>query len=173
MFRFGDLMVYEYDAGNNTLYLDSVELPLHSQEENIIGTCSNCNSDVQSVSYHRRNDQNVVAAKCKSCSTFHAIVYDDVWNWLGEEHVSTSIKPDYADVKNEVSQTVPKTQPNTEELNYLNSIPLKKLSAVFSPAEIEAMFLKVSEQKYVRQYLYRARKKYHYFNELFDIIINI
>jgi hypothetical protein len=156
---------------NHTLYLDSVELPLHSQEENVIGTCSNCNSDVWSISYHVLNDNTVVAAKCIICDTVHAIMYDDLWNWLGEEIISTGL----ISGNNAASSTVTKAieSPDSDGLLYLRSIPSKKLSAVFSPAEIEAMFFKASDQKYVRQYLYRARKKYHNFNELFDTILNI
>lgn len=173
MFSFGDSMAYEYDMDNNTLYLDSVEFPLHNQEENIIGTCSNCSSDVKSISYHKRNDKVVVAAKCINCSAFHAIIYDDLWNWLGEERISSSTQLSQDNKKNELYDSMPGPSVNTEELQFLRSLPSKKLNAVFSPAEIEAMFSKASEQKYVRQYLYRARKKYSDFNELFDIVLNI
>jgi hypothetical protein len=164
-------MVYEYDIINNALYLDSVELPLHSQEENVIGTCSNCNSDVQSISYHVRNDNMVVAARCTNCDTVHVIMYDDLWNWLGDEIVSTR----FISENNTTPSTVTKAieSHDSDDLLYLRSIPSNKLSAVFSPAEIEAMFFKASDQKYVRQYLYRARKKYNNFNELFDTILNI
>lgn len=166
-------MVYEYDIDDNTLYFNSVELPLQSKEENIIGTCSNCNSDVQSVSYHSLDNKTVVAAKCVKCSTLHAILYDDLWNWLGEECVYTSMNSENNDIKDDTCNEIFETRVDNEELLYLRSIPSKKLNAVFSPAEIEAMFSKASEQKYVRQYLYRARKKYSDFHELFDIVINI
>lgn len=166
-------MVYEYDMSNNTLYLDSVELPLHSQEENVIGTCNNCRSVVQSVSYHSRNGENIVTAKCTNCSTFHAIIYDDQWTWLGEERVSTNPKSNIDDAYIGLQGPVIENHIDNDELQYLSSISLKKLNAVFSPAEIEAMFLKASGQKYVRQYLYRARKKYSHFHELFDVVINI
>ncbi len=166
-------MVYEYDMSNNTLYLDSVELPPHNQEENVIGTCNNCRSVVQSVSYHSRNDKNIVAAKCTNCSTFHAIIYDDQWTWLGEEHVSINQKSDPDAANIDLQEKSTENHIDTEELQYLRSISLKKLNAVFSPAEIEAMFSKASGKKYVRQYLYRARKKYSDFRELFDIVINV
>jgi len=166
-------MVYGYDTGKSTLYFDSVELPPLSQEKNIIGTCTNCNSDVQSVSYHNHEKNNIVAARCVKCNLFNAIVYDTLWNWLGEESVSSDIISKIGSSGNKIIEPRIEATMDTEELHYLRSIPANKLSAVFSPAEIEAMFLKASEQKYVRQYLYRARKKYQDFNDLFDIMLNI
>ncbi|WP_406661659.1 hypothetical protein V7O66_03845 [Methanolobus sp. ZRKC3] len=166
-------MVYEYDIDNSTLYLDSVELPLHSQEENVIGTCSDCNSDVMSVSYHVQDEKTVVGAKCNECNTIYAIIYDDQWNWLGEEVISTGSNPRHADVEKSVVTMSVDEPEDSPELIYLRSIPSNKLSAVFSPAEIEAIFSKASGKKYVRQYLYRARKKYQNFNDLFDTTLNI
>ena len=50
---------------------------------------------------------------------------------------------------------------------------MKQLSTIFSPAEIDAIFAKVRGEKYIRQYLYRARKKYDYFEEVFGIKIQV
>lgn len=55
----------------------------------------------------------------------------------------------------------------------LSKVPLNKLNTIFSPSEIEAMFSKSLGEKYVRQYLYRARKKYKKFQDVFGITLDI
>ena len=46
---------------------------------------------------------------------------------------------------------------------------MKKLEAVFSRGEIEALISRAKDKTPVRQYLYRARKKYELFEEIFDL----
>ena len=55
----------------------------------------------------------------------------------------------------------------------LETIPLKKLEAVFSRGEIEALFARAKEETPIRQYLYRARKKYELFEEIFDMRLEL
>jgi hypothetical protein len=55
----------------------------------------------------------------------------------------------------------------------LEKIPIKALHAVFATGEIEAIFAKAKNEKPIRQYLYRARKKYDLFEELFDIRLKV
>lgn len=59
------------------------------------------------------------------------------------------------------------------DYNGLKKIPIKMLEAVFPPKEIEALFAKAKNEKPIRQYLYRARKRYDYFEELFDIRLEL
>lgn len=50
---------------------------------------------------------------------------------------------------------------------------MNKLTTIFSPSEIESMMAKSLGKKYVRQYLYRARKKYEKFQDVFGITLDI
>jgi len=50
---------------------------------------------------------------------------------------------------------------------------LFKLKSVFSEAEIQTLIQKSKNEKYVRQYYHRAKKKYKYFEEIFGIKLNI
>lgn len=149
-------MDIKYDLENNVLQVDSIDLEPQSRDHNFIGVCSHCNSDVTSMSYHSYEDGMLVAAKCNSCDTIYAIMYDGDWNWQGEEPISY-----FFDIK------------NSNDLKVLDSIDKKKLATVFTPAEASAMYAKARGEKYVRQYLYRARKKYTDFKDLFGIQIDI
>lgn len=55
----------------------------------------------------------------------------------------------------------------------LTNVPMNKLTTIFSPSEIESMMAKSLGKKYVRQYLYRARKKYEKFQDVFGITLDI
>ncbi|MDP2215895.1 MAG: hypothetical protein Q8J68_01180 [Methanolobus sp.] len=165
-------MPYTYDLQKNILKTSEIELPLDNLEQNLIGICSKCNADVVSISYHLQGDKNVVASRCSACGRMYAILYDEYWVWLGEhplQEVTSLQQPvlEDADAVNEVN-----TEP-TEELLALQAIPLKKLETIFTRAEIETLFAKANNKKYVRQYLYRARKKYPEFGELFGIYLQI
>ncbi|WP_340818176.1 hypothetical protein [Methanolobus sp. WCC4] len=149
-------MEIRYDIEKNIIQVDSVEIDPQSLDKNFIGVCSNCNSDVSSLSYHAYEKGTIVAGKCSLCDTIFAIRYDTDWNWQGEEPITQ-----FFDIK------------NCNDLKVLDGIDKKKLSTVFTPAETGAMYAKVRGEKYVRQYLYRARKKYADFEELFGININI
>ncbi|SFM29884.1 hypothetical protein [Methanolobus profundi] len=149
-------MDIRYDIENNVMQIDDVDIHPHSLDTNFIGVCNNCNSDVSSISYHTYEEGMVVAGKCSLCDTIVAIMYDNEWNWQGEETISQ-----FFDIK------------SSNNLKNLNSIDRKKLATVFTPAETDAMYAKARGEKYVRQYLYRARKKYADFEELFGIHINI
>jgi len=165
-------MPYTYDLLNNILKADEAELPLDNLEQNLIGACSKCNADVISISYHLQDDKTVVAARCSACGRMYAILYNKYWIWLGEyslQEAESSARqgPDAPDTVDEGN-----TKPS-EELLALQAIPLKKLETVFTQAEIKTLFAKASGKKYVRQYLYRARKKYPELREIFDIYLNI
>lgn len=149
-------MDIKYDVEKNVIQVDDVDIYPQNLDANFIGVCSNCNSDVSSLSYHAYEDGMIVAGKCSLCDKIFAIRYDNEWNWQGEELISQ-----FFEIK------------NSNDLKVLESIDKKKLSTVFTPAETGAMYAKACGEKYVRQYLYRARKKYADFEEIFGININI
>ncbi|MDG6244586.1 MAG: hypothetical protein QCH31_09410 [Methanolobus sp.] len=149
-------MVIRYDIEKNVLQIDGNDLYPQSLDENFIGLCNNCNADVASLSYHSNAENTIVVAKCGSCKTIYSIVYDKDWNWQGEEAITQFFK-----------------LKDSNDLRILDSIDKKKLATVFTPAETTAMYAKARGEKYVRQYLYRARKKYTDFKELFDVQLNI
>lgn len=149
-------MDIKYDIEKNIMQVDGTDLYPQNLEENFIGVCDNCNSDVLSMSYHTYGEDTIVAGKCNSCDTIYAIQYDKNWNWQGEKAIFEFF-----------------SSKNSQNTKFLDGIDKKKLEAVFTPAEITSMYAKARGEKYVRQYLYRARKKYTDFNDLFGIRINI
>jgi hypothetical protein len=149
-------MDIKYDVENNVMQIDNVDLYPENLDHNFIGMCSSCNSDVTSLSYHSYDNEIIVAGKCDSCESICAIFYDDEWNWQGEETITHFFNIN-----------------NSNNISFLNNIERKKLETVFTPAETTAMYAKARGEKYVRQYLYRARKKYNDFYDLFGIQINI
>jgi len=168
----GVAMSYTYDLQNNILKSGDIELPLDKLEQNLVGACSKCNADVVSISYHLLDNRTVVACRCSACGGMYAILYDEYWIWLGEHPLNMADSPEQASPDN-LDAEVEETAEPSEELLALQAIPLKKLETVFTQAEIKTLFAKASGKKYVRQYLYRARKKYPEFGELFDIYLNI
>lgn len=150
-------MEYSYDLQSKDLYLGKDRFPPYNLEKNEIGTCTTCNSLLMSVSYHSSGMNLIVVTKCISCGSFYANIYDLKWNWVDE--VSVSLLP----------VPIPITNPVVDGLTELEAIPMNKLEAVFSKEEIKAIFYKAKGEASVRQYLYRARKKYELFEELFEL----
>jgi hypothetical protein len=56
-----------------------------------------------------------------------------------------------------------------DDLEGLEKISMKKLEAVFSKGETEALFASAKNESPIRQYLYRARRKYALFEEIFEM----
>lgn len=136
-------------------------MPAYSLEENEIGNCSNCDSMLISLSYHSVEETIVVVTKCVSCGAFYVNIYDSDWNWVDEAPVS--LLPIPISISNQI----------IDDWKGLETIPLKKLEAVFSRGEIEALFARAKEETPIRQYLYRARKKYELFEEIFDMRLEL
>ncbi|HHV25523.1 MAG: hypothetical protein PHG79_06765 [Methanosarcina sp.] len=150
-------MEYSYDLKGNNLCVEENRIPAYSLEENEIGNCTSCDSILMSLSYHAAEESTIVVTKCITCGTFYANIYDSEWNWVDEVKVSLLPIPIYIS-----SQII-------DDWNGLESIPMKKLEAVFSRGEIEALFARAKNETPTRQYLYRARKKYKLFEEIFDL----
>jgi hypothetical protein len=129
----------------------------YSLEKNEIGNCSNCDAIIMSISYHSVGDTIVVVTKCASCGALYANIYDSGWNWKDETPVSLLPIP------------IPISNQIIDDWKGLEAIPMKKLEAIFSKGEIEALFARAKDETPIRQYLYRARKKYKLFEEIFDI----
>jgi hypothetical protein len=154
-------MEYNYDLKGNNLYIGENRIHAYSLEENEIGNCTNCDSILMSLSYHAAGERNVVVTKCISCGKFYANIYDSGWNWLDE--ISVSLLPIPIHISNQIIY----------DWKGLEAIPMKKLEAVFSRGEIEALFARAKDETPIRQYLYRARKKYKLFEEIFDIELEL
>lgn len=132
-----------------TLIFEGKRLEPISLESNMVGFCSKCDEDLESLAYHCTESNWLVSARCKN---EHLVLmhYDRQWNWqrdldleMGTEKVSVS------------------------------SIAKEKLVAVFTQAEIRDMLACQQGLSYTRQNLYRARAKYEKFEKLFGIKIDV
>lgn len=170
-------MLFKYDPSNNFLQVDNTIVPSYDLAKNPIGTCSVCDAQMISQSYHYLEDDIAVVACCEKCGAPFINLYDREWNWLSEQPIShffsyTESNMYEQDTSNETRISARHV---SEELYYtdLSAIPMNKLNTIFSPSELEAMVSKSLGEKYVRQYLYRARKKYKKFQDVFGIILDI
>jgi hypothetical protein len=154
-------MEHNYDLKTNNLCIEESRIPAYSLEKNEIGNCSNCDAILISLSYHSVGETIVVVTKCGSCGAFYVNIYDVGWNWIDEAPVS--LLPISIPISNQI----------IEDDKGLGKISMKKLEAVFSRGEIEALFAKAKNENPIRQYLYRARKKYELFEEIFDLKLEL
>ncbi len=154
-------MEYKYDLNEKALYIEENRIPAYSLEKNEIGNCTSCDSVLMSLSYHSIGENIVVVTKCVSCGAFYANIYDSDWNWADEAQIMLLPIP------------IPISNPVIDSLEELEAIPIKKLEVVFSKGEIEALFARAKDKTPVRQYLYRARKKYKLFEEIFNMKLDL
>jgi len=154
-------MEYRYDLADSNLCIGEKRIPAYDLEENEIGSCSKCSAMLVSLSYHCVSEKNIVVTRCVSCRSFYANVYNLDWSWIDE--VQLTLLPIPITISNKVIN-------DSKELEKLS---MKKLQAVFSRGEIEALFAKTRNETPIRQYLYRARKKYKLFEEIFDIQLDL
>lgn len=154
-------MEYHYDLNTNSIYVEENKISAYSLEKNEIGNCSSCDAILISLSYHSIGENIIVVTKCAACGAFYINIYDYEWNWVDEAPVYLLPIP---------------IQIFGQEINDfkgLQEISMKKLEAVFSRGEIEAIFARAKNDNPIRQYLYRARKKYALFEEIFDIRLEL
>jgi hypothetical protein len=137
------------EEGCYALHIEGKRLEPVSLERNQVGFCEQCQSDLESLAYHRTESGWLVSARCKED---HLILmrYDLQWNWLGDQELQMTVKEES-----------------------VSSLSREKLEAVFTPAEIRDMMACERNQPYTRQNLYRARAKYEKFEKLFGIKIKI
>ena len=120
-----------------------------SLEENMVGFCSRCDSELLSLGYYSLDGDWIVSARCSN-GHINLMRYDLQWNWQGDFDV-LAVK-DRSDV---------------------SMIDRKMLEAVFTQAEIRDMLACQKKLPYTRQNLYRARAKYQKFESLFGIKLDI
>ncbi|AKB18552.1 MULTISPECIES: hypothetical protein [unclassified Methanosarcina] len=154
-------MEYRYDLNEKTLYIEGNRIPAYSLEKNEIGNCTICDSMLMSLSYHSAGENIAVITKCVSCGAFYANIYDSDWNWVSEVQVTLLPIP------------ILISNPVIDSWEGLEAVSIKKLEAVFSRGEIEALFARAKDKNPIRQYLYRARKKYELFEEIFDLRLEL
>jgi hypothetical protein len=152
---------YNYDLKGKNLFIGENRIPAYSLEENEIGNCTNCDSILLSLSYHSVGEKILVVTRCVSCGSFYVNIYDPNWNWVDEAPISLLPIP------------IPIGSKIVDDLKGLEATPIKKLEAVFSKGEIEALFARAKNETPIRQYLYRARKKYSIFEEIFDLRLEL
>ena len=154
-------MEYKYNLNEKALYIEENRITAYSREKNEIGNCTSCDSILLSLSYHSVEENIVVVTKCTSCGAFYANIYDSDWNWVDEAQISLLPIP------------ILISNPVIDSWKELEAVPMKKLEAVFSKGEIEALFARAKDKTPVRQYLYRARKKFELFEEIFGLKLDL
>ncbi len=135
------------------LLTNGVRLEPISIDKNMVGFCTRCDSELESLAYHKFEDSWLVSAACKNQ---HLILmrYDSEWKWLDDQSLEISAK---AAIKP----------------GGISMLPKEKLEAVFTPAEIRDMMAYEQGKPYTRQNLYRARAKYEKFESLFGLKIKL
>ena len=137
------------EQGSYALLSDGIRLEPFSREKNIVGFCEQCESELESISYHSTQSGWLVSARCEN-DHLVLISYDKDWNWLGDQGLEIC-----------------------EEKSTISSIPREKLEAVFTAAEIRDMLAFVNGQPYTRQNVYRAKAKFDKFEKLFGMKIDL
>jgi hypothetical protein len=137
------------DKERRVLFCDGKRLEPASIEKNMVGFCSLCQAEMESIAYHLFEQNWLVSARCEK---EHLVLmrYDLDWNWLGDEDLDISA-----------------------EAESISMLPREKLEAVFTSAEIRDMLAYERGQPYTRQNLYRARAKIDRFERLFGIKIKV
>ena len=139
----------QLDEPSRNLIFEGRRLEPVSLEKNIVGFCSKCDLDLESLAYHSTESNWLVCAHCKN-EHIVLMLYDRQWNWQ-------------SDLDLEIC---------TEKVS-VSSIAKEKLDAVFTQAEIRDMQACQQGLPYTRQNLYRARAKYEKFEKLFGIKIDV
>lgn len=137
------------EKGSCALYFDGKRFEPVSSDKNKVGFCDKCDSDLESLAYHRIDSGWLVSAQCKN-EHLSLMCYDLEWNWKGDQELQIS-----------------------EENGKISNIPKEQMEAIFTPAEIRDMRACERGQPYTRQNLYRARAKYDRFEKLFGVMIDI
>jgi hypothetical protein len=137
------------EQGSFALFFAGKRLEPASLDKNMVGFCSKCDGELESIAYHKTGDEWLVCAKCPNQ---HLVLtqYDGYWNWKGDAQL----------------EIVP-------EFKSISTLPKEQLEAVFTAAEIRTMEACERGLPYTRQNLYRARAKYEKFEKLFGVKIRL
>lgn len=146
-------MMNRLEKEGYALLTNGIRLEPISLDKNMVGFCAKCESDLESLAYHKSDNCWLVSARCEN---EHLVLmrYDDEWKWLDDQGLEISAKT--------------YTKPGG-----VSTFPKDKLEAVFTPAEIRDMLAYEQGKPYTRQNLYRARIKFERFEKLFGIKINL
>jgi hypothetical protein len=139
----------QLEEKDSILLFEGKRLDPVSLERNMVGYCSKCDSDLESLAYHSTESGWLVSACCKK-EHLALLRYDKEWNWLGDLELQT-----------------------IQEKVGIGELSREKLEAVFTQAEIRDMLACQQGLPYIRQNVYRARAKYERFEKLFGIKIDI
>ena len=73
----------QLDEKSHNLIFEGRRLEPVSLESNMVGFCSKCDADLESLAYHCTESNWLVSARCKN---EHLILmrYDRQWNWQGD-----------------------------------------------------------------------------------------
>ena len=135
------------------LLTNGMRLEPISLDKNMVGFCARCESELESLAYHKSDEGWLVSAACKN-EHLVLMLFDGEWKWLGDQSLEMSAK-------------------TTIKPGGISTLPKEKLEAVFTPAEIRDMLAYEQGKPYTRQNLYRARAKLEKFEKLFGIKINL
>jgi hypothetical protein len=138
---------------SHALFTDGRRLEPASLEKNMVGFCLKCESELESLAYHRSDAGWLISARCKN---EHMVLmrYDHEWNWIDDQSLEIAAKA-------------------PAEEGRITTIPRDKLEAVFTPAEIRDMIAYEQGRPYTRQNLYRAKAKFDRFEKLFGVRIKL
>lgn len=134
---------------SHNLIFEGKTLEPVSLEHNMVGFCSRCDQDLESLAYHATESKWLISAHCRN-EHLVLMCYDREWKWQGDYDLEICM-----------------------EKAIVSSIAREKLEAVFTQAEIRDMIACQQGLPYTRQNLYRARAKYERFKKLFSIEIDI
>jgi hypothetical protein len=68
------------EEGSFALFFDGKRLEPASIEKNIVGFCSKCDGELESLAYHKTGEGWLVSARCNSLHQV-LIQYDEMLNW--------------------------------------------------------------------------------------------
>lgn len=137
------------EQGGFALTFNGMRLEPLSLDKNAVGFCSKCESELESIAYHRSDGAWLVSAVCINN---HAILmhYAADWRWLQDLEL----------------EMIP-------EFKGISALPKEQLEAIFTPAEIRTLLECEQGKPFTRQNLYRARAKYEKFERLFGVKIRL
>lgn len=176
-------MICRYDLQSGILLLDEDLLMPADHDIEEIGVCTKCTGQLKSLSGHFRKgkasdpDEQIIVSACTVCSTVFVNMYDSDWSWIRDaepELTDLVFSPD-SDQKDQSGKIflIPVYSEIINTAEELNQIPKEQLLTIFSKTEIEALLQRAGNEKYVRQYYHRAKKKYQKFEDIFGIKLNI
>ena len=85
------------DKERCVLFCDGKRLDPASIEKNMVGFCSLCQAEMESIAYHICEQNWLVSARCER---EHLVLmrYDMDWNWLGDEDLEISAETEEGEI---------------------------------------------------------------------------